>query len=207
MLPASVEGALPTALLPELLPFLKARAVRRGMETHGLECSGWGMLTLAEALVRIARTATSAATSSSTSADTPAGMPADTSADTSADVTADVTETASEDAATFMTSLLVSSGRNSWAGGMLRDAGATMTMEAWAMDEGSGGLFKTVLLFFFSNVSDRLYRNRYRLPRLDRLWTGQVHSKTKLKADRFFEEQAHTRILGLHRLRLSSRGC
>jgi hypothetical protein len=37
MLPAAVDGALPSALLPELLPFLLARAARRGLGTHGLE--------------------------------------------------------------------------------------------------------------------------------------------------------------------------
>jgi hypothetical protein len=31
-------------------------------------------------------------------------------------------------------STLVGHGTNSWAGGMLRDAGATMTTEAWARD-------------------------------------------------------------------------
>ena len=46
--------------------------------------------------------------------------------------------TTSEQAATFATRTLVASGQNSWAGGMLRDADATMTMEAWAPDEGSG---------------------------------------------------------------------
>lgn len=70
----------------------------------GLECSGWGALTLAEALFRVARAA----------------------------------EHTSEVAATYATRTLVSNGTNSWAGGMLRDAGATMTMEAWQRDEGSG---------------------------------------------------------------------
>jgi hypothetical protein len=70
----------------------------------GLECSGWGALTLAEALFRVARAA----------------------------------EHTSEVAATYATRTLVSNGTNSWAGGMLRDAGATMTMEAWARNEGSG---------------------------------------------------------------------
>lgn len=112
MLPVAVDGALPTEALPRTLPFLLARAARRGLETHGLECSGWGALSLAEALFKIARVA-----------------------DAAEPVAAAQT---SEAAATFATRALVGNGTNSWAGGMLRDAGATMTMEAWAPDEGSG---------------------------------------------------------------------
>ena len=96
--------ALPSAVLPQVLPFLMARAQRRGLETHGLECSGWGAQPLAEALFRTARTAGQG----------------------------------SEAAATFATRTLVSTGVNSWAGGMLRDADATMTTEAWNREQGSG---------------------------------------------------------------------
>jgi hypothetical protein len=104
MLPAAVDGLLPSAALAQVLPFIMARAVRRGSETHGLECSGWGALTLADALFRTARASVHT----------------------------------SEAAATFATRALVGTGTNSWAGGMLRDADATMTTEAWDREQGSG---------------------------------------------------------------------
>ena len=71
----------------------------------GLECSGWGALSLAEGLFRIARVGSLRV---------------------------------SESAATYATRTLISNGTNSWAGGMLRDADATMTTEAWSRAEGSG---------------------------------------------------------------------
>ena len=105
MLSAAMVDALPDTLLARLLPFLLARAQRRGLATHGLECSGWAALPLAEALFRAARAVPGAL---------------------------------GEAAATFVVGALTGKGTNSWAGGMMRDAGATMTMEAWSSDEGSG---------------------------------------------------------------------
>jgi hypothetical protein len=56
--PLNIRFWLPADVLPQLLPFLTRRAARRGLGTHGLECSGWGHLSLAEALFRIARLGT-----------------------------------------------------------------------------------------------------------------------------------------------------
>jgi hypothetical protein len=134
------QGDAPAAA--DFLPFLRGRFMRRG-EDHGLECSGWAALYLAEAFARIARSAAAAAAGPASAS---ASAPAPTSARPSSSLAAASLAraragngNASADAAALLGDMLTGTGTNSWYGMLHRDGNnASMTMEAWARDQGSG---------------------------------------------------------------------